>query len=189
MSDPSTASQERGDAGRPFLQWDFGGKPSMSLPQSRSCSRSCEPEASGREESAMKVANRPEQDRLHGLLRSRYRAESQTTLPATVTTGSQAAGDDEACRHPASTLDSEATTLRLSNPSNHCFINASMVSMMWASLQRRRFAITDWGMLQDSLSLLVKRGEEPTLVQGMLFFAQKLPDGMVLPNVTLRSSL
>ena len=50
-----------------------------------------------------------------------------------------------------------------------------MVAMMWASLQRRHFAMTDWGMLQDGLSLLLKRGEKPTLVQWMLFFEQKLP--------------
>ena len=100
---------------------------------------------------------------------------AQTTLPATAT-GSQAA-DDEATvgTLPPSLIQKQLLNLRLSNPSNHCFINASMVAMMWASLQRRHFAMTDWGMLQDGLSLLLKRGEKPTLVQWMLFFEQKLP--------------
>ena len=83
---------------------------------------------------------------------------------------------------------SQLLCLRLSNPSNSCYINASMITMMWASLQRRHFAMDDWGLLQEDLKLLLGRGDEPTLVPGCRSLSGSCLVGTAPFNVMLWSS-
>ena len=155
----------------------------------------CHGEASGRKEPTLEATDWTTAgstpwavDRLQSLESVADPGHSaQTSLPADVSSGDQAAGgaqadvDDMEPSH----LMSQLLCLRLSNPSNSCYINASMITMMWASLQRRHFAMDDWGLLQEDLKLLLGRGDEPTLVPGMSFFERQLPgwDGAVQCDV------
>ena len=67
---------------------------------------------------------------------------------------------------------SMAASWVFANPANHCFVNASVLALVWASLHRFHFSMADWGLLQDGLKGMLQKGSESFLILGIEQFGQ-----------------
>ena len=68
----------------------------------------------------------------------------------------------------------------MQNPANHCYVNSSMIAMVWANLHRLHFSFDDWGVLQEGLKAMMQCGTDPFLILEMKQF-------QTLPNLQLFS--
>ena len=74
--------------------------------------------------------------------------------------------------HDAAAVRDGEQGMVASNPANHCFVNASVLALVWASLHRFHFSMADWGLLQDGLKAMLQKGSEPFLILGIEQFGQ-----------------
>ena len=62
----------------------------------------------------------------------------------------------------------------MQNPANHCYVNSSMIAMVWANLHRLHFSFGDWGVLQEGLKAMMQCGTDPFLILEMRQFQDHL---------------
>ena len=51
------------------------------------------------------------------------------------------------------------TSWVMQNPANRCYVNSSMIAMVWANLHRLHFSFDDWGVLQEGLKAMMQCGD------------------------------
>ena len=62
----------------------------------------------------------------------------------------------------------------MQNPANHCYVNSSMIALVWACIHRQHFTFDDWGVLQGGLKAMLQCGPAPFLVLALRPFQDHL---------------
>ena len=129
-----------------------GGDPAVSFTEPAGICKEPTMEAAGR------ATQRPTPSIAHTELPSQPVANCRHSDEASYTEG-LALGSEGQGHAPTSLMEEDRVHLakavaswELQNPANHCYINASLQALGWATLHRQHFSFDDWGVLHPSWS-------------------------------------